>query len=132
MAPPKEDGELNTEAMIRSPERRLNSPMRRLLVNAVAAGAVAAAAVLGWGSAAGATTVVEQGTVIPVPVQFDGIGTGSTAEEALGNAVADAVARAAAEGFTDCAILGDPIIVGLVQPGFPVSYLAQVTIGCTG
>jgi hypothetical protein len=114
--------------------------MKAVLVKATVVGAVVAASLLGGASAASAATapvtgVAAQGPILPVPVEFDGVGTGSTAATALDNAVLDARSKALAAGFdpvTDCVILGDPIVTGMVIPGQPITYRAQVVLGCTG
>jgi hypothetical protein len=100
--------------------------MKTFLFKLAAAGVLVAATVLGGAPAASA-----QGPVIPVETLFGGSGTGPTFEDALASAIADAEAQAAANGFTDCAVVGDPLVWGSVRPGFPVIYHALVTIGCT-
>ncbi|WP_345575250.1 hypothetical protein [Nonomuraea rosea] len=85
----------------------------------------------GMPSAAATSAPAADGQIFPSTTIFGGLGTGATAEAALDDAVADATAQAAAARFGDYAITGDPIVQSMVRPGFPVTYRAQVTVGCT-
>lgn len=99
------------------------------LLKTFAAGAAVTAALLSVAPPASASTppgVVEQAVTL-----FSGLGMGPTAEAALAAAEADARAQAAAAGFTDCAVAGDPNVFGLLRPGFPLTYVALLTVGCT-
>jgi hypothetical protein len=45
--------------------------------------------------------------------------------------VADAKAQAADAGFTDCELVGDPLVFATARPGFPEIYHALVTVSCS-
>ncbi|MGW0810927.1 hypothetical protein [Nonomuraea sp. NPDC002799] len=103
----------------------------RKLIAVAAAGVVIPLAGAGTASAVAPTLGTPE--VLPATQQFGGLGSGPTQEAALTAAIADAQVQASAAGYTaeDCSLLGDPIIMGGVRPGFPLTYHALVTLGCT-
>jgi hypothetical protein len=79
---------------------------------------------LGSGSPALAGEATEPRT------EFSGSGFGPTADAAVDAAVADAKADAAANGFTDCTVVGDPIVTASANPGERTIFNALVVVGC--
>lgn len=62
--------------------------------------------------------------------EFGGSGFGPTVDAAVDAAVADAKADAAANGFTDCTVVGVPIVTGSANPGERTIFHALVVVGC--